>query len=258
MDGKTEKSHSGTSRIEGGETARRALRLIEAVLSVHEPVGLDDLAKMVNLSKSTCYRLVRVLQEELYLDRAESGGYRVGSRLVGVAAAVLSQAPLYQSARPALRALAEAAGETATLHVRSGNRGVLVLGVESTGQVLRRAATVGETTWLGQGSSGLAILAHLAAADADPVIAQAEDPAALRETLAEVRRDGYKMSFGANHPGVHGIAAPVPSAGMSVAVSGPAERWTEERMRAFSGRLLNACAELSVLFDDSSARPRGY
>jgi hypothetical protein len=29
-------------------------------------------------------------------------------------------------------------------------------------------------------------------------------------------------------------------------------------MRAFSGRLLNACAELSVLFDDSSARPRGY
>jgi DNA-binding IclR family transcriptional regulator len=157
-----------------------------------------------------------------------------------------------------LRALAEAAGETATLHVRSGNRGVLVLGVESTGQVLRRAATVGETTWLGQGSSGLAILAHLAAADADPVIAQAEDPAGLRETLAEVRRDGYKMSFGANHPGVHGIAAPVPSAGMSVAVSGPAERWTEERMRAFSERLLNACAELSVLFDDSSALPRGY
>jgi IclR family acetate operon transcriptional repressor len=73
-----------------------------------------------------------------------------------------------------------------------------------------------------------------------------------------VRRDGYKMSFGANHPGVHGIAAPVPSAGMSVAVSGPAERWTEERMRAFSERLLNACAELSALFDDSSALPRGY
>jgi DNA-binding IclR family transcriptional regulator len=46
--------------------------------------------------------------------------------------------------------------------------------------------------------------------------------------------------------------------GAEIAVSGPAERWTEERMRAFSERLLNACAELSVLFDDSSALPRGY
>jgi DNA-binding IclR family transcriptional regulator len=251
----THEQPPASAHTEGGETARRALRLIEAVVTAGEPVVLGDLVELVGLSKSTCYRLVRVLQDERYLDRAESGGYSVGSRLVGVAAAVLPQAALYQAARPALRLLADATGETATLHVRSGNRSVLVLGAESADQVLRRAATVGETAWLGRGSSGQAILAHLPEADAAPIIAQASDADAVRAELAQARSAGYALSYGANHPGVHGVAAPVHAAftgghGMSVAVSGPADRWTDDRMRACVPRLLKTCAELSVLFGE--------
>jgi len=242
-----------SSHTEGGETARRALRLVEAVVTAGEPVGLPDLVARVGLSKSTCYRLLRVLQEERYVDRGDSGGYFPGSRLVGVAAAVLPQAALHQAATPALRALADATGETATLHVRSGTRAVLVLGAESAAQVLRRAATVGETTWLGRGAGGRAILAAMPALEADRLTEHADDPEELRTALAKARTDGYVLSFGANHPGVHGIAAPVPSTfdgdgGMSVAVSGPAERWTEERMRASAPRLLETCGELSALF----------
>jgi DNA-binding IclR family transcriptional regulator len=253
----TQDQSAGSGQTEGGETARRALRLMEAVVTAGEPVALNDLVAMVGLSKSTCYRLVRVLQDERYLDHAESGGYLVGSRLVGIAAAVLPQAALYQAARPSLRLLADAVGETTTLHVRSGSRSVLVLGVESTEQVLRRAATIGETAWLGRGASGQAILAHLDSADADRIIGQADDADSVRDSLALARQDGYVLSYGANHPGVHGIAAPVLSAfvaggGMSVAVSGPADRWTGDRMRACAPRLLQTCAELSVLFADTA------
>ncbi len=240
-------------KIEGAETARRALRLIEAVVTAGEPIGLAELEQLTGLSKSTCYRLIRVLQEELYVDRAESGGYRVGSRLVAVSAAVLPQGDLYSAARPALKDLADASGETVTLHVRSGRHAVLVLGVESVRQVLRRAATIGEATPLVRGSAGSAILASLPDSTAGPIIAQAENPAALREIVADIRRDGYALSFGANHPGVHGIAASVGS-GMAVAVSGPAMRWTEERMVAFAERLRTTAAELSTLFDDPLAR----
>ncbi|HWN31742.1 MAG TPA: IclR family transcriptional regulator [Pseudonocardia sp.] len=262
-------SESAGTRTEGAETARRALRLIEAVVTAGKPVGLVELAGDTGLSKSTCYRLLRVLQDELYLDRAESGGYRVGSRLVGVAAAVLPQADRYAAARPALRELAATTGETATLHVRSGARAVLVLGVESADQVLRRAATVGESTPLTSGCSGRAILATLRPGAAQPIIDRAEDPAVLRVALDEIRRAGYALSYGANHPGVHGMAAPVrssferpggsavgpaggPAGGpaLSVAVSGPAARWTEGRMRTFADRLLDTCAELSELLDD--------
>jgi DNA-binding IclR family transcriptional regulator len=247
------------SRTEGGETARRALRLLEVVVTAQEPIGLNDLARRVGLSKSTCYRLLRVLQDELYVDRVEPGGYRVGTSLVALSATVLSQAALYQAARPALHALASASGETATLHVRSGDRAVLVLGVESTEQVLRRAATVGETTWLGRGSSGWAILAHLESAEAERIVGRSEQPEALRSALGEVRRLGYAISFGANHPGVHGIAAPVMSSfttssgELSVALSGPAERWTEDRMLQFADLLLQTCADLAGLFGPADA-----
>jgi IclR family transcriptional regulator, acetate operon repressor len=247
---------------EGGETARRALRLIELVVTAGAPVALGELVELAGLSKSTCYRLVRVLQDERYLDRAESGGYSIGSRLVGIAAAVLPQAAVYQAARPSLWALADAVGETATLHVRSGSRSVLVLGVESSEQVLRRAATIGETAWLGRGASGHAILAHLAPADAERIINQADDPDSLRHAMAVVAEDGYALSYGANHPGVHGIAAPVLAAftaggGMSVAVSGPADRWTEDRMRACAPQLLKTCEELSILFADMAEPAAG-
>ncbi|MFJ1767037.1 IclR family transcriptional regulator [Amycolatopsis sp. NPDC088138] len=242
-----------SNHTEGAETARRALRLVEAVVAAGEPVGLPDLVAQVGLSKSTCYRLLRVLQEERYVDRIDSGGYFAGSRLVGVAAAVLPQAALHQAAAPALRALADTTGETATLHVRSGGRAVLVLGAESTAEVLRRAATIGETTRLGRGASGRAILAALPVRDADRLAGQADDAEELRAALAKARTDGYVLSFGEDHPGVHGIAAPVPSTfdgdgGMSVAVSGPAERWTEARMRASVPWLLETCAELGILF----------
>lgn len=171
-----------------------------------------------------------------------------------MSAAVLADAALYTAARPALRALSDATGETATLHLRAGDRNVLVLGVESADQVLRRAATVGETTGLGTGSSGRSILAFLKPAEAEPVITAAEDSSALRKALDEIRRDGYALSFGANHPGVHGIAAPVlstfdgPGAPMSVALSGPADRWTGDRMVSFADKLITTCAQLSELF----------
>ncbi|MFC0434034.1 IclR family transcriptional regulator [Kutzneria buriramensis] len=244
-----------SARTEGGETARRALRLIEAVVTAGDPIGLDDLATQVGLSKSTCYRLLRVLQDELYVERVDAGGYRVGNRLIAVSSAVLADAALYQAARPALRALSDASGETATLHLRAGNRNILVLGVESADQVLRRAATVGETTGLGSGSSGRSILAFLPAAEAEPIIMAADDPQALRRSLDEIRRDGYALSYGANHPGVHGIAAPVLSTfdvvgqPMSVALSGPADRWTGARMASFADKLITTCAHLSELFD---------
>jgi DNA-binding IclR family transcriptional regulator len=260
------------AKFEGAETARRALRLLEVVVTARQPVSLTELGEATGLSKSTCYRLARVLQEELYLERLESGGYWIGSRLVGLSAAVLSEATLYTAALPTLRALANAAGETVTAHVRSGARTVLILGAESATQALRRAAMIGETNSLLRGCSGQSILAFLPESESEPLIATAEDPSTLREQLAQVRADGYALSFGANHPGLHGIAAPVLatfdaraggngsaavgelSPPLSVSVSGPAERWTEAKMRAFADQLVAACEQLSTLLSTPASR----
>ncbi|MGW7529997.1 IclR family transcriptional regulator [Streptomyces sp. NPDC054783] len=241
-------------RTEGGDTARRALRLMEAVAAAGSPVALQDLADTAELSKSTAYRLLRVLQEESYVTRVDSGGYRIGSRLMGLAAEVMPRADVFAGARPILRALADLSGETATLHLRAGDEAVLVLGAESDYE-LRRAARVGSATPLHRGASGQAILAFLPAEEITAIVQRAGDAACPHEverSLVAVRADGYALSQGANHPGLLGIAVPILTTSghvaASVAVSGPADRWTARRALAIAGLLTERCARLGTLF----------
>lgn len=243
------------TRTEGGDTARRALRLLETVAGASSPVGLQDLADAVGLSKSTAYRLLRVLQEESYLTRADSGGYRTGARLMRLAAEVMPRADVFAGTRPILRTLADQSGETATLHLRAGDEAVLVLGAESDYE-LRRAARLGSATPLHRGASGQAILAHLPAHEATAIVHRAGDTVRADEidrALAAVRADGYALSQAANHPGLVGIAVPIltPSgyAAASVAISGPAERWTARRAVSFAELLTERCARLANLFE---------
>ena len=246
-----------TSQMEGGNTARRALRLLEALAATGPYQSLDELGEATGLSKSTAYRLLRVLQDESYVDRAEHGGYRLGSRLIGLAAAALPQLDLYATVRPQLRELAQLSGETVTLHRRAGDLGILVLAAENEAHSLRRVARIGEASQLVRGCSGLVILANLDDEDRGGVIERRVPPsdrAALGERLGDIRHRGYASSAGENHPGVNGMAVAIAATNgtalaTSIAVSGPADRWTRQRMAEFARELRRAADDLSTLFD---------
>jgi DNA-binding IclR family transcriptional regulator len=199
-------------KVEGAESARRALRILEAVSTASEPVSLDELVRRTGWTKATVYRLLRLLQEELYIERAEGGGYLGGAKLFGLAAAVMPGASSVTAYLPTLQELADLSGETATLHRRAGHRVVLVTGADSVAAYpLRRVWVPGELTPLTRGSAGLAILSVLGPGEVDSVLAgMADDTArAVRRAVATARRQGYAISRGANHPGIAGIAAPL-------------------------------------------------
>jgi DNA-binding IclR family transcriptional regulator len=220
-------------------------------------MSVDDLAQAVGLSRSTAYRLLRVLEDELYVVHQPPLGYRLGSRLVGLAAAALPEFDLYVAVRPVLRELSHDSGETVTLHRRVGDLSILVLGEENQAQSLRRVAHLGEASLLVRGAAGQAILAHLDQEEAAQIIARTvidEDRRSLLTSLSRIRDLGCAVSHGANHPGVNGIAATIRSTegrsdSTSIAVSGPATRWTDERMLAFATRLNEACEQLREIFE---------
>jgi IclR family transcriptional regulator, acetate operon repressor len=231
-----------TRRTEGGDTARRALRVLELVSASSKPLLLDDLVRETGMGKSMVYRLLRVLEEEAFVEHAEGGGYRGGSRLYALGALALPNYDQYSAYLPMLEQLAAEAGESSTLHRRIGDRAVLITGAESTAHPLRRVWTAGELTFLSRGSAGMAILASLPDAEAEEIVAQEspDEAARIRREIARIRKQGYALSFGVNHPGLHGVAAPLPGAQMSVSVSGPAQRWTRQRMMDFAPRLIAA------------------
>lgn len=75
---------------------------------------------------------------------------------------------------------------------------------------------------------------------------------ALERRLDQVAPRGYATSQGANHPGLFGVAAPVPPAprwgtGTFSQRVGPDARWTEEAALRQAGALRECCVRVSVL-----------
>ena len=243
----------GAGKIRGAETARRTVRLL-AALAAREPAGLDELSEVVGLNRSTTYRLLRVLQEEGYSERLPQGGYRLGPAVAALASGMQLSEEMLSAAKPALQELAEITGETVTVHRRAGDRVVLCFGVESEQHVLRLVIRVGDANSLLVGNAGNAILASLDKPDRDGILDRGGlapgARRALERDLAEVAARGYAMSRGANHPGLFGIAAPVPAPDgrapeLSVSVSGPDRRWTEDLAVGHVDALLRCCARVA-------------
>jgi IclR family acetate operon transcriptional repressor len=132
---------------------------------------------------------------------------------------------------------------------------------------LRRTHKPGETWPLTTGGTGCAYLAHVsdqevqAALEARPLATQrALDD--FHRTLAMAKATGIAIPRESEHiAGMQGMAAAVLGRdGMPVAmisISGPANRWTQERMSQFAARLSAAARDLSITcgFDPASELP---
>lgn len=241
---------AATGHTEGGETARRAFRLLEAVASQLGPCTPSELAAMTGLSLSTTYRLVRILNEEQYVQR-RTDGYRVGPRLFGLAAAAMPQLAAFDAVRPRMTELAARTGETTALHRRLGDSAVIIGAQESTRHELRRVARVGTTSLLARNPAGIAILAAVPEADQAAVVTRTvPEPqrVALLGQLTEAARRGWAFAEEANQPGVHGVAKQLPlpadpANAIALSVTGPSQRLT-----------LSAAEKIAPLLSDISAQ----
>ena len=232
----------------------RPLRVLEALAGMEQPASLLAVASAVGLSKASTYRVLRSLQDEGYVDHAGRRGYRIGSRSVALASMVGARPALLQRARPVLSRMAAAAQATATLHLRSGEYRVLVLGAEQNVELQRRRVHVGERAPLTSGCSGRVILAHLPAPEAAKVVAahtRRTARAVLERELDAIRADGYALSFSDNHPRFNGIGVALldPDDGYplgSIAVAGPDDRLTGDALRRLAPPLISACNGLAA------------
>lgn len=246
---------------------RRSLRVLEALAGMEQPAALLAVAQATGLSKANAYRALRSLQDEGYVDHLGRRGYRIGSRSIALASLIGPRPALLQRARPVLSRLAAEARETATLHLRSGDHRVLVLGTQAAPDPQGRRVHVGERAPLTSGCSGRAILAHLPAEQARKIIATyAADGrrAGAEQDLHAVRAVGYAMSFSENHPHLNGIGKALldPDDGYplgSITIAGPDERLPEQTLRRLAAPLSAACEQLAprlatVIGPNSSVR----
>jgi IclR family KDG regulon transcriptional repressor len=207
-----------TASADGLSSVRNAARLLKIFLSREESIGVSDLARRLDLAKSTVHRLLTTLAAEGLIEQVPAGGYRLGIVVFELGEAVRVHLDLHAAAGPVLAGLREQTGESSQVGVLDGTEVVYVDRLESS-QSLRLFTETGRRVPVHCTSSGKILLAHLPDAERDALLARAPlteltphtitDPATLRAECAKARRRGWAEAVNEREVGVASVAAPV-------------------------------------------------
>jgi IclR family acetate operon transcriptional repressor len=247
-----------TQPYPGTQAVQRAMKLLKACAQLGPEPRLGELARAVELNKTTALRLLSALESAGMIERTGAReSYRLGPELLRLASQALGSRGLQTAGRPTLFELAAATRETVTLEVLVGAE-VLILDEAVGGHVIGAMPSVG-TRWPAHATStGKVLLAWLAEEDLDsrlPPRLTAHTPrtvvsgAALRRELERVRTRGYATSVEELEPGFVAVGAPVRSADgavvAAVSVGGPRSRFTPAVVANVARRLPAAADEIS-------------
>jgi len=206
-------SREDASRVQSIE---RAFAVLTALSD--GPIGVTDVAERAALPKSTAARLLGSLAHEGVVEQVPGETrYRLGPRIVTLAAGVRPTRSLIALARPYLIELAESAGEVAGLSVPDGSLVHYVDQVDS-------PHPVGVRDWTGTripmhtASSGLVLLAHFLPTELDQFLAQplqrftsvtVVDPERIRVRIRRAQVDGFAWTRDEYADGISSVAAAI-------------------------------------------------
>jgi DNA-binding IclR family transcriptional regulator len=238
-------------------------------LADHPFLSVQDLSERLRWPKSTTYRFLHVLRRKQLVDRdPATARYRVGLGILRVQRAVLEHLPVRMAALAVMRDLAPRLGETVVLTVRRGDFGVAVESIESL-EPVRVAPAPGDHVPLHCGAPMKVILAFSPEDDIGRYLRRRLErytpnticqPRRLRLHLAEIRAKGYAESWEEVFVGATGIAVPILGvdghANASLAVAGPTQRMTHERVRAIAQDLIAAGKEVTLKLQLAAVRSK--
>jgi DNA-binding IclR family transcriptional regulator len=207
----------------------KLLSLLDAYTEGRSAYTLSELSRRTGLPLTTAHRLVGELERWGGLERGEDGKYRIGLRMVELAALCPRGTGLRDVALPYMQDLYEATHQNVQLAVRDGTDGVYIERIAGRHAVAVRTR-IGAHWPLHATGVGLVLLAHAPWAVQESVLAAPlkrftphtiADPAVLRRVLAEVRKTGISISDRQIDEDAYSVGAPVtgPDGGCVAALS---------------------------------------
>jgi DNA-binding IclR family transcriptional regulator len=208
----TDKPQGAAASLLNGLTVLEAFSVAKRSL-----LGVTEISELVGLHKSTVSRMLSGLDEAGYVQRdEETGRYRLGLGMIGLAGPLLAELSVRRAALPHLEELTQATGETAAIAVWNGSNAIVVEQTASTHQV-KHSAAIGTRYNKFASSSVRVFLAELPSEETDRLLADRtilregylglEDPA--HEQLVGVRNDGFAVNDGETTYEEYGVSAPV-------------------------------------------------
>lgn len=208
----------GPVRGEGLQAVNMALQILEHLAAQRGAMGVTELARVMQTTKSRMHRHLRTLIEGGYVVQSlESEKYRIGSRLLTLGRTVAEHFDLARTAREEMRDLRDRVGQSVVLS-RAEPSGALVLETLPGREAIEIVVKPGSLLTLHCTAQGKVTLAYAEPALRERVLLSRldirtpdtiTDPEVLRAELALIRERGWATAAGESLVGVNALAAPI-------------------------------------------------
>lgn len=235
-----------------------ALRVLKSFDAHHREWGVSDMARHLNLGKSTAHRLLATMAEERILEQDQSSGkYRLGLAVFDLVGAVSSRYDLHEAVMTPMSELRQRSGETVQVAVLDGREVVYIERLDSP-NTLRMFLEIGRRNHAHSTATGKVLLAFLPEKDLErtlsgwvlPALTQhtITDLKKLRSALRAVREQGFSENWNESEIGVVSIGAPIHARDghvvAALSIAGPLER-IEPYRREFAHATKETAAKAS-------------
>ena len=238
-------TESGVASNATYQSAERVLALLKTFDDTRVELGVAEIARALDVHKSTASRLAAALERTGFLTRAGKR-YRLGVEVIRLGTIALRSFDLVATMQPGMEKVSQQTGETVNLAVPDGTDVLNVAEMPSTYILSCSGGWIGRRTRPHAVANGKVLLAYGALPLPQPGALERYTPqtittlSGLARELDRVRRDGYATAVAELEEGLVAVAAPVfDPAGACVAalsVSGPEFRMLPETLAGL-GRL---------------------
>ncbi len=133
---------------------RRALEIIKLLIKEQEQLGVTDIAKTLDINKSTAFGILKALEEAGYIIKDPSSKkYTLGREMFELSKMIFKRTDLTTIARPFLEKLSELVDETVFLGVREVDK-VKIVDVIEAKKDLKISSSIGTKLPIAAGAVG--------------------------------------------------------------------------------------------------------
>jgi DNA-binding IclR family transcriptional regulator len=198
------------------QSVQNGLQILRLFNKEHSIWGTTEIARELDLPKSTVKRLLDVLCMEGFIEKTRTK-YRLGLSLLNLSGVIKYHMEIKREAAEPLQALVDKMGETAMIPTLEGGKVIYLLKIECK-QPYPLHGDIGDNNPATCSSSGKVLLAHMPMKKVEEILQagmpkmgsnSVTDERVLKEQLQKIKQEGYCVCIDEMHENSISISAPI-------------------------------------------------
>jgi IclR family transcriptional regulator, KDG regulon repressor len=238
---------------------KKAVEVLKLIVKENKPLGVTDIARVLSLSKSTTFGILKSLEEEGFLVKdGQSKKYTTGNTLFELSKKILRTTDVAVTARPHLARLMAGVDETVFLGIREEDS-VKVLDVLEPQKEFKISSSIGTRFGLTVGVFGKIFLSSMEDREVVDLLSQKglrrytensiTDVDRFLKEIEKTRAQGYAVDLEEYLTGMRAIAALIYSGHFPVAavwIVGFTSSMSDDKLPSMITSLKNTVEEIST------------